>query len=105
MLEFGQAILCNPTGMRDNKLCAVAFPSKPLLQSVNAVLEHRFRIGDMSTDALLNHVEKLQDVEGVFEVNDCFCQLDTQKTYYMVTQILNKGEEVLVSERVLEFDN
>jgi hypothetical protein len=36
VLEFGQGILCNPTGMQDNKLCAVAFPSKPLLQSVNS---------------------------------------------------------------------
>ncbi|GAQ91641.1 hypothetical protein KFL_008240020 [Klebsormidium nitens] len=105
VLEFGQAVLCNPTGMRDNKLCAVAFPSKPLLQSVNAVLENQFRIGDMSTDALLTHIETLQDVEGVFEVNDCFCQLENRKTYYMVTQILNEGDEAFISERVLEFDN
>jgi hypothetical protein len=59
----------------------------------------------MSTDALLNHVETLQDVEGMFEVNDCFCMLENRKTYYMVTQILNNGDEALVSERVLEFDN
>jgi hypothetical protein len=55
VLEFGQTVLCNPTGMRDNKLCAVAFPSKPLLQSVNTILENQLRIGDMSMDALLNH--------------------------------------------------
>lgn len=105
VLRSGHAILCNPTGMQDNKLCAVAFPSKPLLQSVNTVLNHQFEITDMSTDCLLDHVEMLEGVEGIFELNDCFCQLDNRKTIYMVTQILNAGNEATVSERLLEFDN
>ena len=105
VLMYGQAVLCNPTGLRDNKLCAVAFPSKPLLQSVRAILDHSFRIAELSTDSLLDHVEKLAGVRGVFEVNDCYCTLEDRKTFYDVKQIENEGNEALVSERCVEFDN
>jgi hypothetical protein len=105
VLMYGHSILCNPTGLRANKLCAVAFPSKPLLQSVREILNHDFRIAELSTDSLLDHVEKLAGVRGVFELNDCYCTLEDRKTIYDVKQIENEGTEALVSERCVEFDN
>lgn len=105
VLRFGHSVLCNPTGLRDNKMCAVGFPSRRLLQSIKEVLNHECDIASISTDDLLNHVEQLQGIDGVFQIRDCYCDLHDRTTFYKVAQLENDGEFVSLSERTVQFDN
>lgn len=104
VLRLGHSVLCNPTGLSDNKMCAVAFPSRPLLQSVQRILNPRLCIADITTDQLLDHIDGLQGVEGIFEVIDCFCLLCNRKTYHNVIQVEGGVKDAVVSERLIEFD-
>lgn len=105
VLRFGQSILCNPTGLKHNRLCAVAFPSRKLLQSIKSILDHEFRISSISTDMLLDHVDQLCGVDGIFELIDCHCELQDRITYYKVRQLESDVDVVRISERTIEFDN
>jgi hypothetical protein len=104
VLRMGRSVLCNPTGLRDDKLCAVAFPSRELLVSVNRILGHSFDIQDISTDDLLDHVESLNGVAGIFQIVDCSCRLADRKTFYEAKQIEADGRFANVSERLIVFD-
>lgn len=105
VLRFGQSILCNPTGLQDQKVCAIGFPSRGLLQSIKKVVNHEYDIDSMSTDDLLKHVQELQGIDGVFQIRDCYCDLHSRAAVYKVTQLENDGDFVSLSERTISFDN
>ncbi|GAQ92874.1 hypothetical protein KFL_011760040 [Klebsormidium nitens] len=105
VLRMGRSVLCNPTGLRDDKLCAVAFPSRELLVSVNRILGNSFDIREVSTDDLLDHVEHMSGVAGIFQIVDCSCRLADRKTFYEAKQIEADGRFVNVSEQLIVFDD
>jgi hypothetical protein len=105
VLRMGRSVLCNPTGLRDDKLCAVAFPFRELLVSVNRILGRSFDIQDISTDDLLDHVESLNGGAGIFQIVDCSCRLADRKTFYEAKQIEADGRFANVSERLIVFDD
>ena len=102
VLRMGTSVLCNPTGLADNKRCVVAFPSEPLLRAVQIVLSHCMDITETTTDKLLDHIDQLKDVDGIFEVEDCYCMLCNQTTYYHVTQVESRGDDAIISNRIVE---
>jgi hypothetical protein len=105
VLRMGRSVLCNPTGLRDDKTCAVAFPSRKLLMAVNRILDYRFDIQEVSTDDLLDHVEHLSGVAGIFQIVDCSCRLADRKTFYEAKQIKADGRFAVVSERLIVFED
>jgi hypothetical protein len=105
VLRMGRSVLCNPTGLRDDKMCAVAFPSRELLLSVNRILGHSFDIQDISTDDLLDQVEHMSGVAGIFQIVDRSCRLADRKTFYEAKQIEADGRIANVSERLIVFED